>query len=89
MEDVITVGEAAKELKVTAVRVRVLIRTGRLKAEKFGDSWMIPRAGLAKVRNASRAGRKRGRSVSGNSARIDLPHGLRPLAAMYCPAKCR
>jgi excisionase family DNA binding protein len=46
----LTVGQAATELGVCPSRVRALIASGRLAAEKFGPAWMIATADLASVR---------------------------------------
>jgi excisionase family DNA binding protein len=49
--DVISAGEAAKLLKVTRRRVNALIASGRLPAQKVGNSHVIQRADLAKVKH--------------------------------------
>ena len=46
----ISTNEAAKELGVTVHRVRVLIREGRLPAEKIGRDWIIRWSDLDLVR---------------------------------------
>lgn len=47
----LTVPQAAAELRISAPRVRVLLKTGRIPgAEKFGRDWIIPEAGLESVR---------------------------------------
>lgn len=45
----ITTNEAAGALGVTRQRVLQLIQDGRLKAEKFGNVYMIQRADLSKI----------------------------------------
>jgi len=37
----LTTAEAGELLGIGAQRVRVLIRTGRLPAQRFGDQWLI------------------------------------------------
>ena len=46
----ITVSQAAQELKITGRRVRALITAGRLRAQKVGDIWVIAEADLDAVR---------------------------------------
>jgi len=51
MKDLLTVSEAAKELKIGVRRVHVLITEGRLPAEKLGSYYVIKRADLDLVRD--------------------------------------
>ena len=46
LEDLLTVEEAARLLKVHQNTIRVRIRTGKLRAMKFGRQWRIPRRAL-------------------------------------------
>ena len=46
-----TTKDAAKQLKVTPARVRAMIRSGRLKAKRFGSAWDISAAALKRVKN--------------------------------------
>lgn len=46
----ITVEQAAKQLKISARRVRALIAAGRIKAEKMGRDWIITDVSGAKTR---------------------------------------
>ena len=48
---IISTAEAARRLGVTANRVRVLIRSKRLKATKFGNVWMIDPKDLNAVKD--------------------------------------
>ena len=48
--DIISTNEAAKELGITTIRVRALIRDGRLPAQKIGRDWIIRRVDLDFVR---------------------------------------
>lgn len=41
MDDVITVSQASKILKVTPRRVQALINAGKLPAKMFGSVWML------------------------------------------------
>lgn len=43
--------EAAKILGYTLQHTRLLIRTGQLKAVKFGRDWMIERKSITDLRN--------------------------------------
>jgi excisionase family DNA binding protein len=47
--DYITTNEAGDHLGVTRQRVLQLIQDGRLKAEKFGNVYMIQRADLSNI----------------------------------------
>lgn len=50
-----TVSEAAEILGLTGARVRQLIASGQLNAEKFRDMmWMIPAKSLEKFRKSER-----------------------------------
>jgi excisionase family DNA binding protein len=48
--EMISTNEAAKELGISNIRVRVLIRDGRLPAQKIGRDWIIRRSDLDLVR---------------------------------------
>lgn len=48
-DDLITTNEAAESLGVTRQRVLQLIGDGRLKAEKFGNVYMIRRDNLDRI----------------------------------------
>jgi excisionase family DNA binding protein len=50
-ERVFTTNQAALELNVTPVRIRAMIRNGRLVAEKFGRDYLIKESNLNLVRN--------------------------------------
>ena len=50
--DKITVAQAARELRISARRVRALIDSAKLPAVRFGErAWMIARADLELVRD--------------------------------------
>ena len=48
--EIIATREAAKELGITVQRLRVLIREGRLPAQKIGRDWIIHSSDLDLVR---------------------------------------
>lgn len=50
-DDQLTTTEAGAELGITVNRVLVLIGEGRLRATRFGKSWVIRRADLDSVRD--------------------------------------
>ena len=50
-ENYVTVGEAAKRLNIHPESVRRLIRTGKLSARKFANTWLIERAMLEQFAN--------------------------------------
>lgn len=60
----ITTKEASRELGYTIQHTRLLIRTGKLKALKFGRDWLIERGDLQsqihKLLHNSTAGRTEG-----------------------------
>jgi excisionase family DNA binding protein len=62
MADVLSTGQAARELGVSADRVRALIEAERLPAYKLGREWAIMRTDLERVR-VRRPGRPRGATV--------------------------
>lgn len=51
MVNLMTVKDAASELGISTGRVRVMITSGRLSAEKVGTQWLIKPKDLEKVRN--------------------------------------
>jgi excisionase family DNA binding protein len=51
--DSVPVGEAARRLGVNEQRVRAMIASGRLPAEKLGGVWWIPQRALARDRGAA------------------------------------
>jgi excisionase family DNA binding protein len=48
-----TTADAAKELGVTASRIRKMIDAGRLKGRKVGRDWLIKESDLEKARDRS------------------------------------
>jgi excisionase family DNA binding protein len=50
-DDQLTTAQAGAELGITANRVMVLIKSGRLPATRFGWAWVIRRADLDLIRS--------------------------------------
>jgi excisionase family DNA binding protein len=50
-EKLLTTNQAAKELKVTSIRVRAMIRDGKLKAEKMGRDYLIKESDIELVKD--------------------------------------
>jgi excisionase family DNA binding protein len=56
--EVLTPGEAAAELGISAGRVREMIRSGKLPARRTGNGWIIPASAVAALRgNLAPSGR--------------------------------
>lgn len=47
IRDYLATGAVAERLGVTVLHVGLLCRTGKLKAEKFGSSWLVDPASVA------------------------------------------
>ena len=62
MENVLTTKQASEILEISPLRVRQLIRKGRLPAIKFGRDWIISKDDLGKVANR-RPGRPKGKNI--------------------------
>ncbi len=63
-EGMLTTKEAAAELGVTDSRIRQLILSGELKADKFGRDWLIYPKSLEAVRHRPGVGRPAKEKVS-------------------------
>lgn len=50
-DKLLTTNQAAQELKVTSIRVRAMIRDGKLKAEKMGRDYLIKESDLELVKD--------------------------------------
>ena len=50
-DKLLTTNQAAEQLNVTPIRIRAMIRDGRLKAEKMGRDYVIKESALEFVRN--------------------------------------
>lgn len=72
-DDNITTNEAAALRGVTRQRILQLIQDGRLKAEKFGNVYMIQRADLSNI-EAKPMGRPP-KSLMNDETPINLPNG--------------
>lgn len=60
MEELLTISETAKLLKITVGGVHHLIRVGTIKAERAGSIYLIPKEELAKAEARKGRGRPRG-----------------------------
>jgi excisionase family DNA binding protein len=60
--------EVAKKLKISIVRVRILIREGRLPAEKFGTAYAVREADLKLVAHRP-PGRPKGKGKAKGKAK--------------------
>ncbi|MDQ3748981.1 MAG: helix-turn-helix domain-containing protein [Acidobacteriota bacterium] len=58
--DLLTTSEAAKILHVTPIRVRQLIREGKLEAKQVGRDYVIEESSLESVKTYGKAGRPKG-----------------------------
>jgi excisionase family DNA binding protein len=63
---VISAAEAARRLNVTSSRVRAMINSGRLKATKVGNMWLIDPKDLEAVKDR-KVGRPRKASKKGKT----------------------
>lgn len=61
----LTAAQAAKKLRISAARVRQLIRDKKLPATEFGNNWMILESDLELVRVRPKAGRPPNSSKNG------------------------
>ena len=55
--DLLTTNEAAKRMGVTAIRVRQLIREGKIEARQIGRDYVIEGGSLESVKTYGKAGR--------------------------------
>ncbi len=68
MTDWITIREASEISEYHQVYLRILMRSGKIKAQKFGAVWQVDRQSLvAFLRRIDKIGRKRG------PKRVDRP----------------
>ncbi|MBA3631492.1 MAG: helix-turn-helix domain-containing protein [Acidobacteria bacterium] len=58
--NLLTTNEAAKRLHVTPIRVRQMIREGKIKAKQIGRDYVIEESSLTAVKTYGKAGRPRG-----------------------------
>ncbi len=64
--ELLTTSEAAKILHVTPIRVRQLIREGKIEAKQVGRDYVIEESSLASVKTYGKAGRPAKESANGN-----------------------
>lgn len=55
--DLLTTREAAKKLRVTPIRVRQMIREGKIEAKQVGRDYVIEESSLNSVKTYGKAGR--------------------------------
>ncbi len=64
--ELLTTSEAAKILHVTPIRVRQLIREGKIAARQIGRDYVIEESSLDSVKTYGKAGRPAKESANGN-----------------------
>lgn len=58
--DLLTTSEAAKRLSVTPIRIRQMIREGKIEAKQIGRDYVIEESSLESVKTYGKAGRPKG-----------------------------
>jgi len=58
--DLLTTSEAAERLHVTPIRVRQMIREGKIEAKQVGRDYVIEESSLESVKTYGKAGRPKG-----------------------------
>ena len=58
--DLLTTSEAAKRLHVTPIRIRQMIREGKITAQHIGRDYVIEESSLESVKTYGKAGRPKG-----------------------------
>ena len=58
--DLLTTSEAAKRLRVTPIRIRQMIREGKITAKQVGRDYVIEESSLESVKTYGKAGRPKG-----------------------------
>jgi excisionase family DNA binding protein len=58
--DLLTTNEAAKRLHVTPIRIRQMIREGKIEAKQVGRDYVIEESSLDSVKTYGKAGRPKG-----------------------------
>ena len=58
--ELLTTGEAAERLHVTPIRVRQMIREGKIEARQVGRDYVIEESSLESVKTYGKAGRPKG-----------------------------
>lgn len=57
--DLLTTNEAAKRLQVSPIRIRQMIREGKIEAKQIGRDYVIAESSLESVKTYGKAGRPR------------------------------
>lgn len=82
--DLLNTKEAAKKLHVTPIRVRQLIREGKIKATQIGRDYVIEESSLESVKTYGKAGRPPSKkSANGNKAKNTKPKTFVEMAKKY------
>lgn len=68
----LTAKQVAEKLGVNASRVRQLITSGKLPAEKYGNLWLVDEPDLSKVQDRKPTGRPRTKNVETATAEGEL-----------------
>ncbi len=58
--DLLTTSEAAERLRVTPIRIRQMIREGKIEAKQVGRDYVIEEKSLESVKTYGKAGRPKG-----------------------------
>ena len=77
MSTFISVNDTALKLKLTPQQIRSLCRNGKIKAEKIGNSWIIPTYSLSSYQN------KRSFLAAENRTVYHSPNSKRPIALSF------
>lgn len=65
--ELLTTSEAAKRLHVTPIRVRQMIREGKIEARQVGRDYVIEESSLESVKTYGKAGRPKGANGTPNT----------------------
>jgi len=76
IHDYLATGAVAERLGVTVLHVGLLCRTGKLKAEKFGSSWLVDPASVTSYQaHIKEAYQSQGKKRPGPRGKAFLPEG--------------
>lgn len=83
--ELLTTNEAAKRLRVTPIRVRQLIREGKIAAKQVGRDYVIEESSLDSVKTYGKAGRPLKDAENGNQTNVvdKTPKSFAEAAAKY------
>lgn len=70
--DLLTTSEAAKILRVTPIRIRQMIREGKIAAKQVGRDYVIAESSLESVKTYGKAGRPK-KTETADSETIEKP----------------